>query len=1103
MHKPSRVLIRHLLILVMAAALAMTALLRLVDPQSVAASHLRGSQLSWEKIGPTEARFHATFAARHNYAGYSSANVGDTITDGTLSFGDGNSQSAIYQVKFVDTINNYFIAELDVPHDYSLTGPGPYSASLSISARLGSVGGHVNNNTTSIAVATLVDFNANTAGQGSPTSAQLPIQDCPRAVSPGISLCEFDIPATDPDQSGYTLRYRLAGSNELGIATGLVNQPSGATIDPVTGRYRWTTTDVPLSNCDGTSPCNYTYYSTQVVIEKLLGGTVVSQDAVDFFIRFSNIANNPPDFTLTSPLNGATITWQPGTPSSFDFGALDPDSGATVTLDVVSLPGSASFSSTPDNPATGTLSWNNPISGTYPVVLTARDEFGLYATSRTITIVVPSLAPSTLAIAGTGTYGGTGTLTATLTGTGGIPLVGEQVQLTLNGVSVCNNPPTYTAPCPTTDANGVASLNNVALVGLNAGTPYPVGATFLGNTGYFGSSASGTLTLAKADQTIAFNNPGAQTYGGPLIPLTATATSGLPISYTVSGPCQLVNGNTGVVITGAGICTVTASQSGNGNYNAATPVPQTFTIAKADTGTTADDKTVTYGPTSVTLTAQAANISNGASLTGGTVVLAVKDSSNQTLCTTVPVAVSGGTSIPITTTCTFSSPPNAGTYTIEATYSGDPNFNGSSDTATLTVQKANQAITFPDPSDVTYGDGPITLAATSSSALPVSYTASGPCQIINGNQVQITGAGTCTVTANQQGNGNYNAAPPVSQSITIAKKALTVRPANQTVQFGATPPCAYASGYPQGFVNGDDADDLTGQLTCGTQPSPINTIGNHQLVPGGLSSPNYAITFQNGTLTVTQCQVRLDLTMTPPSAIQFSDQATFQAQVVNCGGTVYPTGPVQFAIGSSTVGSSGLDATGLARLSIQVMQNVGSTSVSARFTSNDARFASAVATPLPLTVTREDATVIYSSTAKTTFPVNGVTKKGTVQLIAQVNDITAVTGDVRWDNYAGDVRQARVRFVYASGPQTGQTVNAACENLPVSLVTTTNTKVGTASCTFQSVATTFDVKIEVSNNYTGVSDGSTRITVGGTGSAGSTTLFTSAPGLAVVWREDA
>jgi hypothetical protein len=60
----------------------------------------------------------------------------------------------------------------------------------------------------------------------------------------------------------------------------------------------------------------------------------------------------------------------------------------------------------------------------------------------------------------------------------------------------------------------------------------------------------------------------------------------------------------------------------------------------------------------------------------------------------------------------------------------------------------------------------------------VSFTASGNCTLIGGATVHLTGAGSCTITAKQTGDTNYNPAPDVPQIFSIAK-------ANQTITFGA------------------------------------------------------------------------------------------------------------------------------------------------------------------------------------------------------------------------------------------------------------------------------------------------------------------------------
>src|SRR5207237_6384139 len=89
-----------------------------------------------------------------------------------------------------------------------------------------------------------------------------------------------------------------------------------------------------------------------------------------------------------------------------------------------------------------------------------------------------------------------------------------------------------------------------------------------------------TFNVAKANQTITFNALANKTFGDADFNVSATASSGLSVSFTATGNCTIA-GNT-VHLTGAGSCTITASQGGNANFNAATDVPQTFNIAKAN-----------------------------------------------------------------------------------------------------------------------------------------------------------------------------------------------------------------------------------------------------------------------------------------------------------------------------------------------------------------------------------------------------------------------------------------------------------------------------------------------------------------------------------------
>jgi hypothetical protein len=78
-----------------------------------------------------------------------------------------------------------------------------------------------------------------------------------------------------------------------------------------------------------------------------------------------------------------------------------------------------------------------------------------------------------------------------------------------------------------------------------------------------------------AAQTIVFDPLPDLPVRGASYRLTAFSTSGLPVSYSVTGPASI--SGTQLTVTGTGTVTVTASQAGNGSYTAATSVQQSFT----------------------------------------------------------------------------------------------------------------------------------------------------------------------------------------------------------------------------------------------------------------------------------------------------------------------------------------------------------------------------------------------------------------------------------------------------------------------------------------------------------------------------------------------
>jgi hypothetical protein len=282
-----------------------------------------------------------------------------------------------------------------------------------------------------------------------------------------------------------------------------------------------------------------------------------------------------------------------------------------------------------------------------------------------------------------------------------------------------------------------------------------------------------SFTINKANQTITFNALANKTFGDPDFSVSATTTSGLPVSLAASGNCTVTSPSPGTVhLTAAGSCTITASQAGDSNYNPATSVPQSFTINKAN-------QTITFNALT-NRTFGDPDFAVGATTTSGL---------------PVSLAASGN--------CTVTSPSpgtvhitGAGSCTITASQAGDSNYNAATSVPqSFTINKANQTITFNALLNKTFGEPDFAVSATTTSGLPVSLAASGNCTVTSPSPgtVHLTGAGSCTITASQAGNANFNAAANVPQSFSIAKAntstvvSSSVNPSdlNQSVTFRA------------------------------------------------------------------------------------------------------------------------------------------------------------------------------------------------------------------------------------------------------------------------------------------------------------------------------
>ena len=169
--------------------------------------------------------------------------------------------------------------------------------------------------------------------------------------------------------------------------------------------------------------------------------------------------------------------------------------------------------------------------------------------------------------------------------------------------------------------------------------------------------------------------------------------------------------------------------------------------------------------------------------------------------------------------------------------------------------KKPQTITFASLSGITYGDAAPQVSSTTTSELPETYTvSSGPCSITSTGELTITGAGNCVIYAHQSGGeaGGFiwDAATSVTQTLTIAAKALNIKASSHVIGKNSNNVIPFTATYVS-FVVGETEGNLSGTLTCSSPTLDTTTAGTYDSVCTGLTSTNYAITYETGTVTVT------------------------------------------------------------------------------------------------------------------------------------------------------------------------------------------------------------------------------------------------------------
>jgi sugar lactone lactonase YvrE len=304
--------------------------------------------------------------------------------------------------------------------------------------------------------------------------------------------------------------------------------------------------------------------------------------------------------------------------------------------------------------------------------------------------------------------------------------------------------------------------NTVTLVGVGTCT---IQATQAGNTTYLPATpVNQSYQVTQASQTITFGVLANQPYGTVPFTVTATASSGLTVSFAsqTNSTCTVVG--SAVTLFTVSTCTIQATQAGNTNYAAATAVNRSFTVTQAS-------QTVSFGAL--------------ANRPLGTAPFTVSATASSGL----PVSFASATSTVCTVAGNVVTLLSAGICIVQAAQAGNATYSAATAVnQPFQVTQTSQTISFDALANRVLGTAPFTATATASSGLPVSFlsTTLTVCTVA-GNTVTLAGVGTCTIRATQGGNTTYPPATPVNQGFQVTQ-------ASQTITFGvlASQPCGIA-----------------------------------------------------------------------------------------------------------------------------------------------------------------------------------------------------------------------------------------------------------------------------------------------------------------------
>jgi hypothetical protein len=358
---------------------------------------------------------------------------------------------------------------------------------------------------------------------------------------------------------------------------------------------------------------------------------------------------------------------------------------------------------------------------------------------------------------------------------------------------------------------GVATSSAAGSLSVDAHT---IQAVYSGDGIFTGSTGIVTQSVNKATTSTVVKASINPVISGQILSFTATIGVGSPGAGTPSGSVQFVIdganagspvkvNNAGSVLTASfapsslavGIHTIVASYSGDGNFIGSTANAITVTVNRATSGTVvlSSASPSEYGQ-SLAFTAVVSVPPPGAGTPSGMVQFMIDGANFGT-----PVSLAGGvaTSAPIAGLA-------VGDHTIQAVYSGDVNFTGSTGSLTQTINQAGTTTTLTSSVNPSVAGQSVSFTATidirnsgagtpsgvvqflidgSNASSPVSVSTAGGVTTASLNTASL-GVGPHTIAASYSGDGNFTSSTAMilNQTVNMAStNTLLTSSANPSV----------------------------------------------------------------------------------------------------------------------------------------------------------------------------------------------------------------------------------------------------------------------------------------------------------------------------------